>query len=584
MRRSLARWLIVLAVPILGYSLLASYFFEYIKQHSPSESQTPQFTANLLQQFQVRPTPVLYQNQPIIEEVIEATHQNQPRLLVAEPDTVMPSSTASFEPAISLASSTSSSSPQVAYIPPQSGGTHTIVVVESQTGGGGLQNITPSPSSQLPVVLFSATSTLHPVISELFIDMAGADTEEFIKLFNPTTSTVDLSGWSIQYLSGSTTSTERIVKKNFTATSSISGESYFIIGMGDFSSTSTVSDMTWSQSLSNSGATVFLAASQSVITDITDAFLIDRVAYGSGTLLLAEGSPALLPLEGEKLTRQNNVDTNDNAADFSALVNTSSTLATSTESSSTLEIFTDASSTIATSTLETPTSTDELDLSQDDTVDGPATDPEPVVEPESDLPSEDTTEASSTDQLVPDETSTSTVSEPEEVEPEETTVELPDHLIIAALFIDMAGSDNSEFIKLYNPTQTDIDISGWSIQYLSGSATSTERVVKKNFPQAAVVLTQGFYTIGTGAFAGSSDMTWSQSLNNTGASVILVSNQELILDAGDSDIIDRVAYGSGSLLLAETSPAELPPVGSVIARSGFLDSGDNSIDFAVSNP
>jgi hypothetical protein len=62
------------------------------------------------------------------------------------------------------------------------------------------------------------------------------------------------------------------------------------------------------------------------------------------------------------------------------------------------------------------------------------------------------------------------------------------------------------------------------------------------------------------------DALWSQSLSNTGATIFLVSNHDAVSDAADQDILDRLAYGGGALLLGESSPAPLPPVGQSIER------------------
>ena len=36
-------------------------------------------------------------------------------------------------------------------------------------------------------------------------------------------------------------------------------------------------------------------------------------------------------------------------------------------------------------------------------------------------------------------------------------------IVINEVETNSAGSDNSEFVELYNPTSTEIDVSGWSI-------------------------------------------------------------------------------------------------------------------------
>ena len=169
----------------------------------------------------------------------------------------------------------------------------------------------------------------------------------------------------------------------------------------------------------------------------------------------------------------------------------------------------------------------------------------------------------------------------------------------------MEGADTGEFIELWNPGSSVVDLSDWSLQYLSGSASSFASIAKKNFPVGASIGSHGFYLVGVGGYAGgaSPDMTWSQSLNNTAATVFLVSSQSPLVDSASSDIVDRVAYGSGAgLFLPESGSAPLPPenqgverkawaggCASAVGGSGALGNGcdtdDNSADFEISvNP
>lgn len=175
------------------------------------------------------------------------------------------------------------------------------------------------------------------------------------------------------------------------------------------------------------------------------------------------------------------------------------------------------------------------------------------------------------------------------------------HPLLSELFIDMAGSDTQEFVELYNPDNQSIDLSGWSLQYLSGSASSFGSVAKKNFVSGATIPAFGFYLIGVGGYSGSvsADMTWSQSLNNTGATVFLVNDTQVIGDQNDSNIIDRVGYGAGSgMFVPDGSPAPLPPEDQALERKAFqggcvsasgngeifgngCDTSDNSQDFEI---
>jgi len=42
--------------------------------------------------------------------------------------------------------------------------------------------------------------------------------------------------------------------------------------------------------------------------------------------------------------------------------------------------------------------------------------------------------------------------------------EVPAHVVMSEVFYDESGDDNNEFCELYNPTDSDIDISGWKLK------------------------------------------------------------------------------------------------------------------------
>ncbi|NCN53042.1 lamin tail domain-containing protein, partial [Candidatus Wolfebacteria bacterium] len=155
------------------------------------------------------------------------------------------------------------------------------------------------------------------------------------------------------------------------------------------------------------------------------------------------------------------------------------------------------------------------------------------------------------------------------------------HLVISEVYINMDGSDDEEFIELYNPTNGIINLENYSLQYLSGSASSTEQITKKNFNNGNIS-SKGFYLIGLNGYSGEvdADMTWSQSLNNTSATIALVATTSVISDESDSNIVDKVAYGvSNGYLFPETTAALLPSEGSSLERKAFKNSScSDSVD------
>jgi hypothetical protein len=140
-------------------------------------------------------------------------------------------------------------------------------------------------------------------------------------------------------------------------------------------------------------------------------------------------------------------------------------------------------------------------------------------------------------------------------EPEQPAVSglAADHLVISE--VQVAGADaGDEFIELYNPTESEVDLSDWSVQYLSGTATTTGNVSKKNFEAGNKVPAKGFFLIARGlngsnadGYAGSvtpdlTHRTFSMSGASSGAKIFLVKNQEKVDSFDDSDIVDKLDY------------------------------------------
>ena len=149
------------------------------------------------------------------------------------------------------------------------------------------------------------------------------------------------------------------------------------------------------------------------------------------------------------------------------------------------------------------------------------------------------------------------------------------HLVISEIQIEGVNADD-EFIELYNPTNQIISLADYSIQYISGKATSTEKIgnTKKNFKNDAQIIPYGFYLLAQkdGVFAQRADMTYSFSLsgNSTGATIFLNSSSLPISSLVDQSIIDYVSYGEASL--AGVSTTTFPLSGQGLERKAWQNS------------
>ncbi len=174
------------------------------------------------------------------------------------------------------------------------------------------------------------------------------------------------------------------------------------------------------------------------------------------------------------------------------------------------------------------------------------------------------------------------------------------HVLISE--IQVAGVDaGDEFIELYNPNDNTLDISGWSIQYVSGSATtiSPATVSRKNFVNGNTIPPKGFFLITRSLNSGGSDgyrggvlpdmshRSFSLSGASAGAKIFLVANQEDVTDVTDGDIIDMVDYSHNAPVAEESLERKAYASGACQAPSGaneFLGNGcdtDDISDFLV---
>ena len=146
------------------------------------------------------------------------------------------------------------------------------------------------------------------------------------------------------------------------------------------------------------------------------------------------------------------------------------------------------------------------------------------------------------------------------------------------------GGADDEYIELYNPTSTVIDISGWKINVSNDTGTiSTGATI----PSSTILRSGQYYLIahsGTGGYSGivSANLTYGQSITNAGG---------IALVKPDNTIVDQVGLGAGSAYKEMTVLSPLPSntnqsyerkLGG--AFDSCQDTGDNVNDFSLITP
>nr|WP_246416662.1 ExeM/NucH family extracellular endonuclease [Nocardioides luti] len=170
-----------------------------------------------------------------------------------------------------------------------------------------------------------------------------------------------------------------------------------------------------------------------------------------------------------------------------------------------------------------------------------------------------------------------------------------DHLVISEAY---GGGGNSgatyknDFIELYNPTASAVDLSTWSVQYRGATGTGAGTVTKLT----GSIAPGGHYLVQEAAGAGGTtalptpDATGTIAMGGTGFQVWLSNGQTALtppaskVPAGTPGIVDLVGASSGAYSY-ETAPAPAPSNTTAVTRDATgTDTDNNSADLTTAAP
>jgi len=163
---------------------------------------------------------------------------------------------------------------------------------------------------------------------------------------------------------------------------------------------------------------------------------------------------------------------------------------------------------------------------------------------------------------------------PSSASAEETT-----HAVISEVQTGTSASGTQEFIELYNPTDQDIALTGWTLEYKSAAAADTGWAKKATLSGA--LKAHGFYLVATLSYLTFADAEWSSTLASTAGNIRLKN--------ASGGVVDQLGYGS-TANAAEGQPAAAPSVGQSIERlpgrlnelaGNATDTANNKADFIV---
>jgi 5'-nucleotidase len=149
----------------------------------------------------------------------------------------------------------------------------------------------------------------------------------------------------------------------------------------------------------------------------------------------------------------------------------------------------------------------------------------------------------------------------------------------------------NKFVELYNPGDTAVELTGWSVQYRSATGTSTSSTV---VALTGSIAADGYYLVagGSNGDAGADlpapDVTSSLNASGTKGTLILADTADALTPAtgsvtGADHIIDLLGYGTSNTFEGAAAPA--PSSNSdvkSINRTDFADTDSNQADFSLS--
>ncbi len=158
------------------------------------------------------------------------------------------------------------------------------------------------------------------------------------------------------------------------------------------------------------------------------------------------------------------------------------------------------------------------------------------------------------------------------------------NVIIAQVLYDPINSESGgEAVELYNPTDSAIDISGWTI---STETSLTDAV----FPEGTVLRSGGYYLVADAGWSTNKDIVSWPDADYEEALTLANTDAGVALSKGSS-IIDAVGWGAAAGIgsgLYEGNPHAGAESGESLTRlkdgSGYVDTGNNANDFAAAAP
>ncbi len=159
-------------------------------------------------------------------------------------------------------------------------------------------------------------------------------------------------------------------------------------------------------------------------------------------------------------------------------------------------------------------------------------------------------------------------------------------VVINELQLNGAGTKTTdqEFIELHNISDSQIDISGWKLQYITSTGNMATAKYFVTFPSPTVIYPDGFLLITPDTFMLDASPKITYAIASSFAGMAATGGTvELVDSLGVA--VDIVGWGTKTTTISETELAVAPPDGSSIQRivkDGLtVDTNNNKLDFEI---
>ncbi len=148
----------------------------------------------------------------------------------------------------------------------------------------------------------------------------------------------------------------------------------------------------------------------------------------------------------------------------------------------------------------------------------------------------------------------------------------------------------ADYVELYNPTGSAVDLTNWTVQYRSATGTSPSKTALSGSIAAHghYLIQESTGTSGDQTALPTPDLTGTLALSGTGGVVILASSATNVVAQGNlvgvGDVVDAVGWGTTTTSYEGTAPAPATDNTTSVSRTGAADTDHNDADFTKGAP